>query len=169
MENVVKTKTASEMVGVAPKTVRKWVKQFDIPCQRNENGHYLFTQESIQVLTDIRNEKMEEHPYFLSPRSYTEHGVSSGREAFDKKLDELFSRLDALEQKVSRKADEVVTYQVLQHRKEIDDISTRLDHIAAHVKDKETGKTGHPGVQEATEAVAGQEIRKRGVLSFFSL
>lgn len=37
---------ASEL-GVSAKTVQRWVKQLNLPAERNELGHYSFTTEDV--------------------------------------------------------------------------------------------------------------------------
>jgi len=60
-----------------------------------------------------------------------EKGVS--REEFENKMDFLELKMDQLAHKISQKADEVVAYQLLQHRKELDEIYQAIQRIDSHI------------------------------------
>lgn len=127
VENVVKTKQVSEMVGVDQKTIRKWTKEFDIPFERNQLGHYVFTKEAVRALADIKNKKR------ISESKGQAFQMVKGEDQkvdFGQKLSLILRRLDYLEEKLSRTADEVVSYQVLEHRKEIDDLVAKVQNLS---------------------------------------
>lgn len=49
---------ASEL-GVSAKTVQRWVKQLNLPAERNELGHYSFTTEDVKVLKSVQKQISE--------------------------------------------------------------------------------------------------------------
>ncbi|MGW8264714.1 MerR family transcriptional regulator, partial [Bacillus sp. LR--39] len=49
---------ASEL-GVSAKTVQRWVKQLNLPAERNELGHYSFTAEDVKVLKSVQKQISE--------------------------------------------------------------------------------------------------------------
>lgn len=49
---------ASEL-GVSAKTVQRWVKQLNLPAERNELGHYSFTAEDVQILKSVQKQISE--------------------------------------------------------------------------------------------------------------
>lgn len=51
-----KTSNVAKRLGVSPKTVQRWVKRYNIPCQKNEAGHYVFDAETIALLEQIKFE-----------------------------------------------------------------------------------------------------------------
>jgi chromosome-anchoring protein RacA len=57
----------------------------------------------------------------------TEH--KSGRDELEERLDQFSRHIEILESKVQQKADEVLSYQVLQHRKELDNFSVKLTEM----------------------------------------
>ena len=47
----------------------------------------------------------------------------------------LLSRIEELERQLKQKADEGVSYQLLQHRREIDDLNTELQTLASRIQE----------------------------------
>ncbi|MDX8366413.1 MerR family transcriptional regulator [Cytobacillus sp. IB215665] len=120
-------------IGVSPKTIRRWIQYFELPFNKNGNGHYLFTHEDEELfrhihkqlnsgvvmkdvqLTKVRkgvlsNTKTQPNEKHKSPITYLQKSD----------LQQLIDQVKSIEQSLDKKADEVVSYQLLQHRKEID-------------------------------------------------
>ncbi|WLD91784.1 MerR family transcriptional regulator [Alkalihalobacillus sp. AL-G] len=134
MGSLVKTKAVSKKLGVNPTTIQRWVKYFEIPCPKNEHGHYLFREEDIQVLSTIQKQLqqgLQMSDIKIQERTTNEsiQLSKSGISEMDERFKKLHSQLDILEKKVSQKADEVLSYQVLQHRKDLDHMATRLTDL----------------------------------------
>ncbi|WP_257351803.1 MerR family transcriptional regulator [Pseudalkalibacillus decolorationis] len=134
MESLIKTKAASKKLNVNPTTIQRWVKYFEIPCPKNDHGHYLFRESDIEQLQSIQeqlNQGMQMSDIKLQKQAKREDHPKrkSGLKEMDDRFKQLQSELDILDQKVSQKADEVLSYQVLQHRKDLDQMSTRLTDL----------------------------------------
>jgi chromosome-anchoring protein RacA len=134
MGSLVKTKAVSRKLGVNPTTIQRWVKYFEIPCPKNEHGHYLFREEDIKMLSGIQEQLKEGLQMSdIKIQEHTETGGNSvdkkGLKELDDRFKNLYSHLNVLEKKVSQKADEVLSYQVLQHRKDLDQMASRLTDI----------------------------------------
>ena len=41
------TKSVAEMLGISTRTVQRWVKQLNLNMERNDLGHFIFTEENI--------------------------------------------------------------------------------------------------------------------------
>lgn len=54
---------------------------------------------------------------------------SATQQMLENRLDQLLARMDEMERKLSQKADEVVSVQVLQHRNELEELDQRLNEI----------------------------------------
>ncbi|MCF6137536.1 MerR family transcriptional regulator [Pseudalkalibacillus berkeleyi] len=134
MDKLVKTKVVSKRLNVNPTTIQRWVKYFDIPCPKNDHGHYLFRQvdierlEEIQVLlqqglqmSDIKQQEVAD----VKPQNKKGDGLKE----MDAYFHQMQEQLNGLESKVSQKADEVLSYQVMQHRKDMDQMATRLTEL----------------------------------------
>ncbi len=53
------TNMAAKELGVSAKTVQRWVKQLNLPAERNELGHYSFTPEDLDVLKSVKRQISE--------------------------------------------------------------------------------------------------------------
>ncbi|BBP92889.1 chromosome-anchoring protein RacA [Bacillus safensis] len=151
------TNEVAKEIGVSSKTIQRWVKQLNIPVARNELGHYEFHEDIVQLLKEVKHQMSEgvilqdiqlpihkETVRQSAPAAQTD--VSIQRiEALEKQVKELIQqllhvndaedRLQELERKLAKKkADEGVSYQLLQHRREIEDLSTKFDRLTATLK-----------------------------------
>jgi chromosome-anchoring protein RacA len=129
-----KTGSVAKMLGVSPKTIQRWVKEFNIPCARNEHGHYEFTKEDIHLLKEIqRNGQKNQRKGVImkSEKSEQDHVL------FQEQFNEILARLKDHERRIEQKADEVVAFQLLQQRKEIDDLLKKIDILERKVQELE--------------------------------
>ncbi|KAF1677943.1 chromosome-anchoring protein RacA [Bacillus sp. SKDU12] len=174
---------ASEL-GVSAKTVQRWVKQLNLPAERNELGHYSFTAEDVKVLKSVQKQISEgtaiqdiHVPQSVKKRrgfivQKTNNGSERRIEQLEQKLDtllqqkqdenELLARIGELERQLKQKADEGVSYQLLQHRREIDDILGDLEALASQMKEFTA-----PPIPETAAASEKTKIRKKPLLSLF--
>lgn len=135
MERLVKTKVVSRKLNVNPTTIQRWVKYFEIPCPKNDHGHYLFRPADIERLEEIQD-MLQQGLQMSDIRQQEGNGIKvvqpkkrNELNEMDAYFQQLQEQLDVLESKVSQKADEVLSYQVLQHRKDMDQMSTRLTDL----------------------------------------
>lgn len=134
MEALLKTKDVSKELGVNGKTVLKWVNFFGIDCLKNNHGHYEFRNEDVQNLKMIQKElsrgiPMREVLIALEEKRTAKTVILDQVEVFDEKFERVFDRLDQLERKIHMKADDVLSYQVLQHRKEIESLAEKITRV----------------------------------------
>jgi chromosome-anchoring protein RacA len=136
MEKVLKTKEVSEELGVNPTTVQRWIKYFNIPCKTNELGHYLIAQKELETLLNIKErlnrgftmkEIREKSDPVQVVKEKKEKMIATN--VLEDKLEQLIIHIEQIERKLSVKADEVVEYQVLQHRSELDSLFTMITKI----------------------------------------
>lgn len=59
-------------------------------------------------------------------------GIS--KEDLDFKIDFLTLKIEQIERKMANKADDIISIQVLQHRRELDDIYQTIEHIDKQIK-----------------------------------
>jgi len=127
------TSAVAKLLGVSSSTVQRWVKQLGIDMERNELGHYLFNEEDIQLLKQVQEQL--NNGVSLQEVSV---GKKTQRKGAAKQIDpaagKLLERIQVLEQKMNSKADDVVTYQLLQHRREIEDLQTQLKEMSAKIE-----------------------------------
>ena len=177
------TNEVAKEIGVSSKTIQRWVKQLNIPVARNELGHYEFHDDIVQllkevqhqmnegvILHDIRLPIHEEIAQQLSPT--VETSDSSKRiEALEKQMKQLLqeqshvSHIEAhfqeMERKLAKKADEGVSYQLLQHRREIEELTATLERLTA------TLTKPKPSKEEEKEKAHPEMKKKRALFPLF--
>lgn len=178
MMKLMKTRAVSEKIGVHPTTIQRWVKFFDLDWRKNDHGHYLFTDEDIAILQEIKQQL--EHGLSLSEinvpmRKRGEQGENIEEKKVNRDTQVLEQRITELETVLAQKADEIVYFQVLQQRKEIETlaatISTLEDKIESIERQLATSQATHdevayePRMAELTRSAKPTLLRR--MFSFF--
>lgn len=121
------TSAVAKMLGVSPSTIQRWVKQANLQMERTELGHYQFSEESIEILKDIKDQLSKGVLLQdLKVKGKKQRKATITALKPDLELEKLMKRMDEYENKLSRKADEVVAYQILQHRREIEELKSEV-------------------------------------------
>lgn len=173
------TNEVAKEIGVSSKTIQRWVKQLNIPVARNELGHYEFHDDIVQLLKEVKHQMNEgvilhdirlpiheETAQQLSPT--VETSDSSKRiEALEEQVKQLLqqqthvshieARFQEMERKLAKKADEGVSYQLLQHRREIEELTAKLECLTATLTKPKPSK-------EKEKEKAHPEMKKKRVL-----
>lgn len=168
------TTAVAKMLGVSPSTIQRWVKQANLQMERTELGHYQFSEESIKTLKDIQvqlNKGVLLQDLKLKVKKPRKATVTAGQS--DVVMAKLINRIDDLENMLGGKANDIVSYQILQHRREIEDLQnevTRLSEIvqamqetAAH-REEIVEKENKPVFTPVTSL---RKFKKRNKLSSF--
>ncbi|MFE1244161.1 chromosome-anchoring protein RacA [Fictibacillus sp. NPDC058756] len=169
MEMVLKTKTVSEELGVNPTTVQRWVRHFNIQCDKNEHGHYLFKQEDIEQLREIKAQL--DNGLLMSDIQIQSFQTSEKSVELPTQFEEKFDRLNAaiksLEKKVEEKADAVVSYQMLQHASELEELIKKMENMEARLQDLEVAllKNNYP----EEKLYVKEKPKKNWFVSLFTL
>ncbi|MFJ5964287.1 chromosome-anchoring protein RacA [Bacillus sp. NPDC093026] len=168
------TNEVAKEIGVSSKTIQRWVKQLHIPVARNELGHYEFSEDNVMLLKQVKQQLSDGvllQEIRLPIDEETAHQLASAAEskiytqrveALEQQVKQLLQqpshanafehRLNELERKLAKKADEVVSYQLLQHRREIEDLTARLEHLTTSLKQlskvKEEKETAHSEIKK---------------------
>ncbi|MDQ0482026.1 MerR family transcriptional regulator [Guptibacillus hwajinpoensis] len=163
---LLKTKQVSDELGVNPTTVQRWVKYFELSCEKNEKGHFLFTNDTLEELKSIKNAlrkgySMEKIKGGIIEKSSPIKVIS--QESFEQKLDRFTVRLEQLERQLEEKANEVITVQVLQHRSELDELVKKVTSLEEKLIELED----HTSIQEAVGQSSGK-VKRPWIMSLFS-
>jgi chromosome-anchoring protein RacA len=131
------TSEVAKLLGVSASTIQRWVKQLELPMEKNERGHYYFSSEDIQQLKEI-HEKLQAGTLLheISPigeKKTIRKGAVKAVEN-DKALEKLFEKVRELELSLHAKADSVTSYQLLQHRREIEDLQDQVKNLTQQVE-----------------------------------
>ncbi|KMK76398.1 chromosome-anchoring protein RacA [Alkalihalobacillus pseudalcaliphilus] len=166
MNELLKTREVSERLSVNPTTVQRWVKYFAIGCETNEHGHYFFTEEQFMVLKSIKDQlnqgkilrevKIQSNGKMIQMKPQKQMVSKS---EYEQKLEDVLERVMDLEHRLSQKADEVVSYQLLKHRAEIEDMVSMLKRLESRLDSMED-KVRASSEQHLAVA-AGAEPKKR--------
>ncbi|MDQ0162627.1 MerR family transcriptional regulator [Aeribacillus alveayuensis] len=137
------TTTAAKKIGVSPKTVQRWVKQLKLPMVRNELGHYIFAEEDIELLKDIHKQiqnGVSMKDLTVNVPMKKEHGNENLKRFSSDDTEKIWSKLQELEFMVNQKADDVVSYQLLQHRQEMEELQKRIEQLEMKIMKSEQQK-----------------------------
>ena len=135
------TKSVAEMLGISTRTVQRWVKQLNLNMARNDLGHFIFTDENIEQLKQVKKQLdegilLQDITLEKSKRS----GIVKNLQPEEKKeeiQEVLEDKISHLETSLYQKADSVVSYQLLQHRREIEDLQEQVSYLTERLSDLE--------------------------------
>ncbi|MFY4775261.1 MerR family transcriptional regulator [Metabacillus sp. RGM 3146] len=130
------TSMAAKHLGVSSKTIQRWVKQLDLPMERNELGHYLFEEKDIETLKKVQ-EQLNSGILLQDIAIEKKQAVRKGTASLSmppEEITDIMERLKRLEKKMNDKADAVVSYQLLQHRREMEELTNRVKKIEQNLE-----------------------------------
>lgn len=131
------TSEVAKLLGVSTSTIQRWIKQLELPMERNERGHYHFCSEDIEVLKKI-HEQLQSGTLIQEitpikekkiPRKGTVKAVEDNHA-----IEKLNEKVSKLEMELHSKADSVASYQLLQHRREIEDLQAQVNELTAQLE-----------------------------------
>jgi chromosome-anchoring protein RacA len=122
------TGEVAKLLGVSISTIQRWVKQLELPMEKNERGHYLFKKEDIELLKEIHQKihqgaLLQDIAPAYEKKALKGTAKDSGK---DQAVEMLTTRVAELETRVNTKADSVTSYQLLQHRREIEELQNQV-------------------------------------------
>ncbi len=124
------TGAVSKLLGVSSSTVQRWVKHLGLEMERNEFGHFLYSQEDVETLKEFKEQIQKGIPIqHIRVRKPTRRGSVK----FQQKQSSLIDKVNKLERSIENKADSVVTYQLLQHRREIEELQGKIEQLTNQV------------------------------------
>jgi chromosome-anchoring protein RacA len=125
------TNEVAKLLGVSSSTIQRWVKQLKLPMERNERGHYFFNNEDIEVLKKIQGQ-IQNGAILQEIAPMQEKKPRKGivkAEEDNQAFEQLVKKVSELELKLYDKADSVASYQLLQHRHEIEDLQNQVKNL----------------------------------------
>ncbi|GLB59672.1 MerR family transcriptional regulator [Cytobacillus sp. NCCP-133] len=129
------TSAAAKLLGVSPSTIQRWVKQLELRTERNELGHYLFTEEDIELLRKVQdqlNQGMILQEVTVKGKKSRKGTVQS--EQANPAIEKVLLKISELEQRLNGKADDVVSYQLLQHRREMEELHKENERLNKRIE-----------------------------------
>ena len=123
------TKSVAELLEISTSTVLRWVKQLNIEMERNEHGHFIFSEEKINILKDVKQQLQNGIPIQDISIDETKRTGVARTVSPESNMSQLEEKVIQMETSLNKKADSVVSYQLLQHRREIDDLQEQVSFL----------------------------------------
>jgi chromosome-anchoring protein RacA len=132
------TNAVAKLLGVSPSTIQRWVKHANLKMNRNELGHYVFNDEDIDVMKKIQ-EQINNGVLLqdIAAAAKKTRQATVKKEIRQDDFEKLLTKITELEAKIERKADEHVSYQLLQHRREIEELHEKIDTLTQQIEQLE--------------------------------
>jgi chromosome-anchoring protein RacA len=128
------TNHVANLLGVSTSTVQRWVKHLNLAVHRNDLSHYVFSAENINELKEIQAQ--------INNGILLQQIGSSAQPVYqktdDKAIERLLIRINQMENRFDEKADSVVSYQLLQHRREIEELQEHINNLCKRIEDLES-------------------------------
>lgn len=168
------TSAVAKLLGVSPSTIQRWVKQANLQMERTELGHYQFSEESIEVLKDIKeqlNNGVLLQDLKIKGKKHRKATIPVVKP--DQSVEKLLKRMEEFEKKLDRKADEVVSYQILQHRREIEELQNEVARLTEVITSMEEAAAHRETVTQEenklllTPGNSLKKFKKRNIISSF--
>lgn len=153
-----KTKEVAQKLNVNSRTMLSWIKYLNIAISKNESGHYVYDEDDVQILMSVK--KQLEEGKLLSEITCSQKKASKERKHMSTHFDDVMNRLNHLERQIQQKADEVVTVQLLNHRKELENLTKKIEKIET---------TLHSLKQQKYEENKKVEEKKKNIFRFFQV
>jgi chromosome-anchoring protein RacA len=130
------TSEVAKLLGVSSSTIQRWIKQLELPMERNERGHFHFSQGDIELLTSIKNQiqngTLLQDIAPIEPKKHRKGTIRTDQNNHE--LEKMALKIQELEVSLNAKADSVASYQLLQHRHEIEDLSKQIKVLTKQVE-----------------------------------
>ncbi|QOR66528.1 MerR family transcriptional regulator [Cytobacillus suaedae] len=169
------TTIVAKKLGVSTKRIHKWIKHFNLSCKKNENGHYTFDDTDFALLSTICEQMKLGVPLtemiISIPRKGIRNAVTST--ITDEQYTRLLERIERNERKIEDKASEVVTYQLLQQRREIEELNDKISKLEEKVQvlqvlsQEREGKKEMPLLLDDGPRKLKKPAKRRGIVSLF--
>lgn len=163
------TSEVSKLLGVSHSTINRWITQLKLDIDKTTIGHYRFSEDDIALLKQIQeqlhngktlqnikidekkvrkatlthNKEVTNHP--KSSENKVRKATVSNKQALtdeDKLAESLQERITQIEKRLSTKADDVVSYQLLQHRSEIEELQKTVNTLTKQIEELESKLNG---------------------------
>lgn len=121
------TNAVSQLLGVSSSTVQRWVKHLGLEMERNEFGHYIYSEGDIDSLKQFQKELQKGVPIqSISIEKKQRQGTAVVKKHIQFKDEKWIEKIRELESRLNNKADSVVAYQLMQHRSEIEELQKKV-------------------------------------------
>lgn len=171
------TAEVTKLLGVSRRTLMRWVSQFDMQLEKNELGHYQFSDADIEQLRQIQSQAQSNPPVQQKEektQTSRKGTVKTTAVVDDNMAEALTKRINDLERAIRTKADDVVSYQMLQHRKEMEELANKIASLEKKIEALENANEKQEPkenvfVFDQSSSTQKKPKRKNFISSIFSL
>jgi chromosome-anchoring protein RacA len=169
------TSEVAKSLGVSSSTIQRWVKQLELPMEKNDRGHYHFSNEDINLLKKIHEELQSGTLlHDITPvrtKKIARKGTVKAVEN-EETLEKIWMKVNELELSINSKADSVASYQLLQHRSDIEELQSQVSELTSQLRllQEQLAEQRNQSKKEKTMVIdSSKERRKRKnmISSFF--
>ena len=138
---------------LAQRLLSGFAQQLNLTIKKNKYGHFIFTQGDLDLMLEYhRSAQMDEPQNSQTTQKTSSNDVeklktqvntivqntsSNDFKQLTAQLTTITRRLDRMEEQMQDKANDVVTYQLLQHRREMEEMLERIQKLEAALKKEE--------------------------------
>lgn len=159
------TNAVSQLLGVSSSTVQRWVKHLGLEMERNEFGHYLYSEDDIESLKEFQKELQKGVPIqSISIEKKTRQGTAVVKKHSPFNDEKWMEKIRELESRLNNKADSVVAYQLMQHRSEIEELQKKVAMLEEQLDELEEKQFS---VEDSPLEDESKDERKKKKKTFF--
>ncbi|WML60198.1 MerR family transcriptional regulator [Neobacillus sp. PS2-9] len=161
------TSEVAKSLGVSSSTIQRWVKQLELPMEKNDRGHYHFSNEDINLLKKIHEElQTGTLLHDITPVRTKKSARKGAVKAVENEeaLEKVWKKVNELELGINSKADSVASYQLLQHRSDIEELQSQVNELTSQLRllQEQLAEQRNQSKKEKTMVIdSSKERRKR--------
>ncbi|MBM4762777.1 MerR family transcriptional regulator [Bacillus sp. B15-48] len=163
------TNAVAKLLGVSPSTIQRWVKHANLNMNRNELGHFIFRDEDIEVMKKIQEQINNGVLLQDIAAAAKKQRQATIKKEIQPDYEKLLNKMKDLEAQIERKADEIVSYQLLQHRREIEDLNDKIKTLSERIEILEEQNTNSASVDLVAAATDEthfyKKLKKKNIFS----
>ncbi|SFP43015.1 chromosome-anchoring protein RacA [Salibacterium halotolerans] len=158
-EQHLKTKDIARRLEVSSSTVLNWVKKYNIPYTVNANGHYCFEEDTVLQFLSIKKQQQQDVSHTAE-----KSGGTVNRDVMLERLAQAEENVQLLERMIMNKADDIVTFQIVEQRKKIEALTKKMDRLEKQIQQQQDPELRRK--QEDTAGIAQPGHLPAGLFQF---
>lgn len=135
--------------------------------KRNELGHFIFSEEDIELLKQVQKKLQDGVLLQDISLGKTKRTGIVHQDVEKTNKNEIADKIQHIESSLYQKADSVVSYQILQHRREIEELQEQIEFLSTRLSQVEETLKNEREVAVSKEITKPEEIKSRKKKSFF--
>jgi len=152
------TSQVAEQLQLTNKKVLLFSKKGKLNVEKSSNGTYLFTEDQMMQIKEIYEASIQPVETKQNDQANLSHIIELGQ------------KLDKIEEKLETKANEVVSVQILEHRREIEDLKKLVSKLGDEVLQlNENISTLKTELEDQKKIVAFKPKKRFAILSIFGV